>query len=92
MRLRNPNIDENYDKTFKVGCFGCLMYIFLFFSVGGFFILLGYDYYIMASILVLAVFVLIWFFSFRAARQLDRKKQGNDWIDTLEKKGSDVDE
>jgi NADH:ubiquinone oxidoreductase subunit 6 (subunit J) len=85
LRLRNPNIDEKFDQTFKVGCFGCLMYIFLFFSVGGFFILLGYDYYIMASILVLAFFVLIWFISFRAAYRSDRKKQKDDWIDKIEK-------
>jgi hypothetical protein len=81
MRLRYQHLEEKYEKTLRVGCAGCLLYIFLFFTVGGILILAGFDYYIILSVVILAIFVIIWFFSFWWAHRADkRQKEGTWWF------------
>lgn len=71
--MRYDHLEENYDKTIRVGCWGCLLYVVLFFTAGG--VLLALDLPIIQSVLVLAVFVLFWFISFVLARWLDQRKR-----------------
>jgi heme A synthase len=73
-------LEEKPGKTFKIGCVGCLLYIVLFFTVGGLLILAGFDYYIILSVVILSIFALFWFTVLWWARRADKRdKEGNWW-------------
>ena len=69
--MRYDNLFEKYDHTIRIGCWGCFMYVLLFFTAGGVILLLELP--IIFSVLVLAIFVILWVISFIYARRLDKK-------------------
>ena len=74
--MRYDNLYEKYDHTIRIGCWGCFIYVVLFFTAGG--IILFFDLPIILSVPVLALFVILWLIGFIRARKLDQKNRDND--------------
>jgi uncharacterized RDD family membrane protein YckC len=69
--MRYTNLEEKYDQTIKAGCWGCAVYVILFFGLGS--VMLYFDFPIISVVPLIGVFVLIWLYFFMKARQKDQR-------------------
>lgn len=74
--MRYDNLDETYENSLPVGCWGCFFYLLLFFTAGG--IILYLKKPIIWSVVVMAIFAFIWFIGFMLASRRDKKKRDNE--------------
>ncbi len=72
--MRYTNLEEKYDKTIKAGCWGCLVYVVLFFGLGS--VILYFELPIILVVPLIGIFVLIWLYFFMKARKADQRDNG----------------
>lgn len=71
--MRYHNLEETYDKRIQAGCWGCFIYVVLFFGLGS--IILYFELPIILVVPLIGLFVLIWLFFFIKAHQKDQQSK-----------------